>query len=268
LARRRRGGRVATVACLACAALALAPLVALVAYALDRGAGALSLGFLTHPPVPAGVAGGGISTALVGSARILGLAVLMAVPVALLAAMFLYERSGRLAAGIRFGADVLTGVPSIVLGIFAYAVLVRPLHHFSDLAASFALGVLMLPVMVRADEEAMKAVATDLWEAGVALGASRGRVARSVALRGCVGGLVSGNLLALSRAAGETAPLLFTVAAPTTALTLLIFTDGTQAFRVEQRTAWAAATVLLIAVLALSALARLVAWRLGPRREG
>ena len=265
LAHRRLAGRIVQALCVLCAAMGLAPLVALLYYTVDRGLPGLSIGFLTHAPVPVGIPGGGISTAIVGSTEIVGLALVMAVPVGLMVALFLRERRGHLTGAIRFGADLLTGVPSIVIGIFAYALLVRPLHHFSNVAAAFALAVLMLPIMIRADEEAMRTVAVDLWEAGVALGARRSRVARSVVLRGALPGLVTGNLLALSRAVGETAPLLFTVAAPSFAMTLLILTDGTQPFPSAQRTAWATALILLLFVLALSCIARLVAWHLSRR---
>jgi len=265
LGRRRRAGRFVQVLCVLAAAIGLAPLVALVYYTAERGLGGLSWSFLTQAPVPEGIPGGGISTAIVGTGEIVGLALVMAVPVGLMAALFLHERRGRLATAIRFGADLLTGVPSIVIGIFAYALLVRPLHHFSNLAAAFALAVLMLPIMIRADEEAMRTVAVDLWEAGVALGARRSRVARSVVLRGALPGLVTGNLLAVSRGVGETAPLLFTVAAPSFAMTMLIYTDGTQPFPAEQQTAWTTALLLLLFVLVLSGIARLVAWRLTRR---
>jgi phosphate transport system permease protein len=265
LHRRRLAGRLVQALCVLCAAIGVAPLVALVYYTVERGLPGLSFGFLIHAPVPEGIPGGGISTAIAGTAEIIGLALVMAIPVGLMAALFLHERRGHLAGAIRFGADLLTGVPSIVIGIFAYALLVRPLHHFSDLAASFALAVLMLPIMIRADEEAMRTVAADLWEAGVALGARRSRVARSVVLRGALPGLVTGNLLAVSRGVGETAPLLFTVAAPTFAMTLLIYTEGTQPFPSDQQTAWATAFVLLLFVLVLSAVARVVAWRLTRR---
>jgi len=265
LGRRRRAGRLVQALCVLCAAIGLAPLVALVYYTAERGLGGLSIGFLTHAPVPVGIPGGGISTAIVGSAEIVGLALVMAIPVGLMAALFLHERRGHLAGAIRFGADLLTGVPSIVIGIFAYALVVRPLHHFSDLAAAFALAVLMLPIMIRADEEAMRTVATDLWEAGVALGARRSRVARSVVLRGALPGLVTGNLLAVSRGVGETAPLLFTVAAPSFAMTLLIYTEGTEPFPAAQQTAWSTALLLLLFVLVLSGVARLVAWHLTRR---
>jgi phosphate transport system permease protein len=181
----------------------------------------------------------------------------------LLTALFLFERPGRLPALLRFGADVLSGVPSIVIGIVAYELVVRPMHGASTLAASIALAVLMLPVMVRADEEAIRTVSVDLQEAGAALGAPRWRVVRSVVLRGSLPGLVAGNLLALARAIGETAPLLFTLASANFALTTLIYADAQQPDTAQ--VAWAIALVLLGAVLALSAFARLIAWSLTRR---
>jgi phosphate transport system permease protein len=211
------------------------------------------------------VPGGGISTAIAGTARTVGLALLFAAPAGLLTALFLFERTGRVSGALRFSADVLSGVPSIIIGIFAFEVLVRPMHRPSTLAAAVALAVLMLPIMVRASEEAIRSVAVDLQEAGAALGAPRSRVVRSVVLRGSLPGLISGNLLALARVTGETAPLLFTLAAPTLAMSLLIYTDGTEPFPSVQQEAWATAFVLLAAVLALSALARAAAWSLTRR---
>jgi phosphate transport system permease protein len=245
--------------------LAASPLVALIAYTVARAAPALSWGLLVHPVTPPFVPGGGISTAIVGSAKTVGLALVMAAPVGLLCALFLYERAGRLAGTMRFSADVLSGVPSIVIGIFAYEVVVRPMHHASGVAASIALAILMLPIMVRADEEAIRSVPVDLQEAGAALGAPRWRVVRRVVLRGSLPGLVAGNLLALARSIGETAPLLFTLASPTMAMTLLIYTDGEQPYSSVQGVAWATALVLLAAVLALSILARVIAWSLTRR---
>jgi phosphate transport system permease protein len=265
LGRRRLLGMSAQMICLVCLLAAAAPLVALVAYTVVRGAPALSFGFLVHPVAPAFVPGGGISTAIAGSARVVGLALVMAAPPGLLTALFLFERPGRVPAFLRFGADVLSGVPSIVIGIFAYEVVVRPMHGASTLAASIALAVLMLPIMVRADEEAIRTVSVDLQEAGAALGAPRWRVVRSVVLRGSLPGLVAGNLLALARAIGETAPLLFTLASANFAMTLLIFTDAQQPETSLQQAAWATALVLLGAVLALSAFARFIAWSLTRR---
>jgi phosphate transport system permease protein len=265
LGRRRRWGRSAQSVCVLALVLAASPLVALIAYTVARAAPALSWGLLVHPVTPPFVPGGGISTAIVGSAKTVGLALVMAAPVGLLCALFLYERAGRLAGTMRFSADVLSGVPSIVIGIFAYEVVVRPMHHASGVAASIALAILMLPIMVRADEEAIRSVPVDLQEAGAALGAPRWRVVRRVVLRGSLPGLVAGNLLALARSIGETAPLLFTLASPTMAMTLLIYTDGEQPYSSVQGVAWATALVLLAAVLALSILARVIAWSLTRR---
>ncbi|MGA8016022.1 MAG: phosphate ABC transporter permease subunit PstC [Candidatus Dormiibacterota bacterium] len=265
LGRRHLTGGAMEILCATAALAAAAPLGALVVYTVSRGAAMVSTSFITDAPTPAGVPGGGISTAIVGSAEIMGLALAMSVPLGLLAALFLYERPRRAGSAIRFGADVLTGVPSIVIGIFAYALIVVPTHVFSNLAASFALAVLMVPIMIRANEEAMRAVPTDLWEAGMALGASRSRVARNVVIRGALPGIVTGNLLAAARGVGETAPLLFTVAAPTMAMTLYIFSQGTQPFASAQQTAWGTALVLLTLVLVLSVAARTAAWGFSRR---
>jgi phosphate transport system permease protein len=259
-----RGG-IAQTLCLLSMVAAAAPLVALVWYTVVRALPALSLGLLVHPVVPFGVPGGGISTAIAGTAKIVGLAVVMAAPVGLLGALFLYEQAGRLAGALRFCADVLSGVPSIVIGIFAFEVVVRPMHRSSLVAASLALAVLMVPVMVRANEEALRSVPVDLQEAGAALGAPRWRVVRSVVLRGSLPGLIAGNLLAMARTTGETAPLIFTLASPSLAISWLIYSYGTEPFPSAQQEAWAAALVLLVAVLVLSALARTIAWSLTRR---
>lgn len=257
-----RGAQCATVLMLA---TACAPLAALLAYTAGRSLPKLSWGLLVNPVAPAFVPGGGIATAIAGSAKDVGLALLIAAPLSLLVALFLYERAGRLAAAVRFSADVMSGVPSIVIGIFVYEVIVRTMHHPSTFAAGVALAVLMLPIMVRADEEAVRAVPVELVEGGSALGATRWRVVRSVVLRSSLPGLVSGNLLALARAVGETAPLMFTVAAPSLAMTLLVYSDGTQPYPEQQQLAWAAALVLVACVLVLSALARFAAWYLTRR---
>ncbi len=268
-------GRLAVGCCVAAVAISLAPLVALVAYTTSRGIHALSVDFFTKIPTPAGIPGGGISNAIVGSLVIVGLGAVMAVPVGIATALFLLERRGRVAGSIRFAADVLAGVPSIAIGIFAYAVLVAPLAHFSALAGSFALAVLMLPIIIRSSESAMQAVPRTEWEAGLALGVRRGRVVRSIVLRGALPGLVTGNLLALARAVGETAPLLFTTIGsqlfnlsptePTAAMPLVIYSSGTSPFPSDQQVAWGAALVLLLFVLVLSIVARLVAGRLNRR---
>jgi phosphate transport system permease protein len=266
-------GNVGRGACIAALALALVPLVALVVYTVARGAPGVSVAFFTQLPTPADVPGlppGGISNAIVGTLIIVGLAAAMAVPSGLGVALFLVERRGRLAGAIRFVADVMTGIPSIAIGVVAYALIVVPSHSYSGLSASFALAVLMLPIMIRANEVAMRTVPDDLKEAGLALGVRKSRVARSVVLRGALGGVVSGNLLALARAVGETAPLLFTTLGgtmlmatnplqPMAAMPLSIFTNATQPQSSLQTTAWATALVLLIFVVVLSIIGRSLA---------
>jgi phosphate transport system permease protein len=254
-----------------CMVLTLVPLAFLIGYVTKRGVGALSVAFFTHTPTPEGIPGGGISNAIVGSLIINGLALVVAMPIGLLVALFLIERRGPVANAIRFGADVLSGLPSILIGLFAYAVIV--VHtHFSAYSASAALAVLMLPIMIRGDEEAMRTVPNELWEAGLALGARQSRVVRSVVVRGAIPGLVTANLLALARAVGETAPLLFTAIGsqlfslslnqPMNAIPIVIYQDGTTAFKDLQQDAWGAAFVLMVGVLILSIIGRLFAARL------
>ena len=254
-----------------CMVLTLIPLAFLVGYVTKRGIGALSVAFFTHTPTPEGIPGGGISNAIVGSLIINGLALVIAMPIGLLVALFLIERRGPVANAIRFGADVLSGLPSILIGLFAYSVIV--VHtHYSGWAASIALAVLMLPIMIRGDEEAMRTVPGDLWEAGLALGARQSRVVRSVVVRGSIPGLITANLLGLARAVGETAPLLFTTIFTTTftldpkqpmsAIPFVIFYDGTSAYKNLQEDAWGAAFVLMVGVLILSIIGRTVAARL------
>jgi phosphate transport system permease protein len=271
LARRHRTGRVAVGLCTVAVAISLAPLVALAAYTTSRGVHALSVDFFTQS-APAGIPGAGVANAIVGSLIIVGLAAVMAVPTGVVTALFLLERRGRVAGAVRFAADVLSGVPSIAIGIFAYAVLVEPFAHFSAWAGSFALAVLMLPIVIRSSESALRAVPRSEWEAGLALGVRRGRVVRSIVLRGALPGLVTGNLLALARAVGETAPLLFTSIGsqlfnlspgqPMAAIPLVIYSDGTSPFPTYQEIAWGAAFVLLVFVLILSVVARVVSGRL------
>lgn len=274
LGRRRRWGRIATAVCAATVCLALAPLVSLVAYIVDRGGRVLSPGFLVHTPKPIFLClahsastcpGSGIGNAIVGTVIIVGLAMVMAVPVGLATSLFVVEGPSKLSAAIRFAADVLSGTPSIAIGVFAYAVIVLSVGY-SGLAGSFALAVLMLPIMVRADEEAMAGVPVDLWEAGLALGPRRGRVVRSVVLRSALPGIVTGNLLAMARAVGETAPLIFTIfgsqfyalrpTAPMAAMPLTIYGDATEPFKSAQATAWGTALVLLALVVVVSMIAR------------
>ncbi len=272
--RRRRFSHVATALCVVAMCLSLTPLVSLLGYIVARGLPAISFGFLVHTPTPIGVPGNGIGNAIVGTVIIVGLAMVMAVPVGVAAALFVVEHPGRLSGTLRFAADVLTGTPSIAIGVFAYAVIALN-FGFSALAGSFALAVLMLPIMLRANEEAMFGVPAELWEAGLALGSRRSRVVRSVVLRSALPGMVTGNLLAMARAVGETAPLIFTIfgsqfyalrpTAPMAALPLTIYSDATQPFPAAQQTAWGAALVLVVLVVVVSAAARVVSARLNRK---
>jgi len=268
LARRRLAGRVAASLCTTALCISLVPLIGLVTYIVSRGLPALSLGFLVHTPTPEGIPGNGIGNAIVGTVVIVVLAMAMAVPVALATALFVVERPGKLSGTLRFAADVLTGAPSIAIGVFAYAIIAAN-FGYSGFAGAFALAVLMLPIMLRADEEAMFTVPDELWEAGLALGSPRSRVVRSVVLRGALPGIVTGNLLAMARAIGETAPLIFTIfgssfyvlnpTKPTDAMPLAILNNATQAYPDAQRTAWGTALVLMVLVVILSVAARSVA---------
>jgi phosphate transport system permease protein len=266
LRRRRMFGSGTRVACYVALVVAFIPLVALISYTVKRGVQGLSVGLFTQLPVPEGVPGGGVYNAIIGTLIIVGLAAVVAIPVGLAVALFLVDRRGKLAATIRFVADVMSGIPSIAIGVFAYALIVVPSHHYSGITGSFALAVLMLPIIIRADEVAMRAVPEDLWDAALALGARPSRVARSVVLRTSLPGIVTGNLLAVARAVGETAPLLFTALGstlletnpfqPMQAMPLTVLTDGTQADPHLQTVAWATALVLLAFVLVLSIVAR------------
>jgi phosphate transport system permease protein len=271
LPRRRRQGRAGAALCTLALGVALVPLIALVGYIVLKGGPALSWQFLSGLPTPPGIPGNGIGNAIVGTIIIVAVALVIAVPISLGAALFVTEHPGRISSILRFAGDVLTGAPSIAIGVFAYAVIVVN-FGYSGFAGSAALSVLMIPVMMRADEEAIGTVSADLWDAGLALGSKRGRVVRSVVLRTALPGLISGNILALARAVGETAPLLFTIfgsqllvvnpGSPMAALPTTIWNNATQAYSDAQQAAWGAALVLLILVVILSTIARLVAARL------
>lgn len=273
LHRRQRRSLIAIGICIACVVAALVPLIAIVAYTVQRGIGAWSVAFFSHLPTPAGIPGGGIENAIIGSLLIDAVAVAGALPVGILTGLFLAESEGRIAGGVRFAADVLSGVPSILIGVFAYGILVTTLHHFSAVAGSFAIGFLMLPVIIRASETAIRTVPSDLSEAGLALGAKKASISRRVIIPAALPGLVTGLLLAVSRGVGETAPLLFTaigsqylsysLAQPMAAMPLTVYQDGIQAYPDLQLDAWGTALLLLLLVLLLSITARVVSARLG-----
>jgi phosphate transport system permease protein len=272
---RQRRSRIAIVICVLCVVAALVPLVAIVAYTVQRGIGAWSVAFFSHLPTPAGISGGGIENSIIGALLIDAVAVAGALPVGVLTGLFLAESDGRVASGVRFAADVLSGVPSILIGVFAYGVLVSTMHHFSAVAGSFAIGFLMLPVIIRGSETAIRTVPRELSEAALSLGAKRASIARRVIIPTALPGLITGVLLAISRGVGETAPLLFTaigsqylswnLGEPMAAMPLTIYQDGIQAYPDLQLTAWGTALLLLLFVLMLSITARVVSARLGRR---
>jgi phosphate transport system permease protein len=255
------------------AALAALTLVAVLGYVTVNGISALNVDFFTQLPTPVGVPGGGIANAIVGTLIIVGLASLMALPVGLGAGIYLSEfGDNRFGDVVRYLADVLSGVPSIVMGIFAYVLIVAQQRHFSALSAGFALGVMMLPAVTRTTEEMLRLVPASLREGGLALGLPRWRVIVSVVLPAASGGVATGIVLAIARVAGETAPLLFTafgnpfwnvdITQPIAALPHTLFTYAISPFADWQRKAWGAALVLTGLVFLASLLAR---W-LGRRR--
>ena len=248
--------------------LAAIPVLVLLVYVVIRGLpGLLNLDFFTQRPHPVGVPGGGVANAILGTVIIIGTASILAVPVGVLIGIFLSEYGhNRLGDTVRFVSDVLTGMPSIAFGIFGYTVLVLTLGHFSAISASVALAALMLPVILRATETALLLVPNTLREAGLALGAPQWRVTMQIIVPAAMGGIVTGALLSMARAAGETAPLLFTALGnpfvqlnplkPMAALSLTVFTNALLPYQNLQDQAWAAALLLVILVSITNILAR------------
>jgi phosphate transport system permease protein len=252
--------------------LVLAPLVAIAVYLVDRGIGALNWSFLTQIPKPVGEAGGGMSNAIVGSAVILLMASLIGVPLGIGTGIYLAEYGrNRFALAVRFTADVLNGVPSIVIGIVVYALVVIPQRHFSAFAGGVALGIMMVPTVSRSTEEVLLMVPTSIREAALALGIPQWRTTISITLRTATSGLLTGIMLAFARVAGETAPLLFTAFGnqfwnfklnqPTAALPLQIFTYAISPFDEWHRQAWAGALVLIALIVFTIAIVRAIARR-------
>jgi phosphate transport system permease protein len=240
----------------------LAPLFLILGYLLAKGATSVNLAFFTHLPKPVGESGGGMANAIVGTLEIVGLAGLVAVPIGIGAGLYLAEhRGGSFAGAVRLAADIMMGVPSIVIGIFAYAVLVRPMHSFSAAAGAFALGMIMIPLVTRTTEEMVLLVPHELREAALALGVPQWRTTLSVVARTALSGIATGVILAIARVAGETAPLLFTafgnrfwstsLTQPAATLTVQVYTYAISPFSDWQRQAWAGALVLTAIVLAL-----------------
>jgi phosphate transport system permease protein len=249
--------------------LATLPLLLILVHLLAKGASSLSLAFFTHMPRPVGEPGGGMANAIVGTLVLIGIASVLGLPIGIGAGLYLAEKkSSPLASTVRFLADVLNGLPSIVIGIFAWEVLVRPIGHFSALAGGVALGSMMVPLVARTTEEMLLVVPTSLREAALALGYAKWRTSISVVLRTALAGIVTGALVAVARIAGETAPLLFTAIgnqfwstslnAPIAALPLQIYAYANSPYDEWHRLAWAGALVLISIVLIISLAARFV----------
>jgi len=236
---------------------------------IAKGASSVDWAFFTQSPVPAGQSGGGVANAIVGTAVIVGLAALIGVPIGVGAGMYLAEYGGgRLGFLVRFIADVLNGTPSIVVGIVGWTFIVKPTRHFSALAGSVALAILMIPMLARTTEEMVRLVPNSLREAALALGYARWRTSLKIVARTAMGGIVTGCLVGIARIAGETAPLLFTalgnlnftvnVNQPMQTLSLQIYVYATGPFDEWHRLAWASALVLMGLVLVISLAARWV----------
>ena len=247
--------------------LVLAPLIAIFGYLVFRGIGSINWAFLTQTPKPVGEAGGGMANAIVGSAFILGLASILGVPLGVGAGIYLAEYGrNRFGDAIRFTADVLNGVPSIVIGIVAYSIVVLYQKHFSALAGGVALAIMMIPTITRTTEEMLLLVPQALREAAYGLGIPRWRTTLSITLRTATSGVITGIMLAFARVAGETAPLLFTAFGnqfwnlhanqPTAALPLQIFNYAISPYDEWHRQAWAGALVLIILIVSAVAAVR------------
>ncbi|HEY5211643.1 MAG TPA: phosphate ABC transporter permease PstA [Acidobacteriaceae bacterium] len=254
-------------------ALVLVPLVAILGYLLFKGASSLNLAFFTHVPVPIGEGGGGMANAIAGSAAILGLASLLGIPLGIGAGVYLaeYARGTWFGAAVRFTADVLNGVPSIVMGLSAYALIVARQQHFSGLAGSVALAIMMVPTVTRTTEEMLATVPNPVREAALGLGIPKWRTVLSVSLRTASPGIITGCMLAFARVAGETAPLLFTAFGnqfwsfdlnqPIAALPLQIYVYALSPYDEWHRLAWAGALVLIVMIMVSVTLVRIFANR-------
>jgi phosphate transport system permease protein len=267
LGRRRFMSRVMIALTYVAAIVATLPLILIVWHLLERGASSLNWNFFTKVQAPSGEAGGGMANAIVGSGIIILIASAIGLPIGIGSGLYLAEHRGaKLAMAVRFLSDVLNGLPSIVLGIFAWQLLVRPFKHFSGLAGGIALAAMMIPLVTRATEEMIRLVPVSMREAALALGYSKWRTSLAVVLRTALPGIVTGALVAVARIAGETAPLLFTAFGnqfwsvspfqPIAALPLQIYNYAISPFDDWHSQAWAGALVLIGLVLVISLAAR------------
>jgi phosphate transport system permease protein len=252
-----------------CALVSVSVLFLILGYLVYHGGTSISWNFFTKLPAPVGEAGGGMANAILGSAKLLLLASLIGVPIGFFGAIYLAEFSGSTAAFVvRYAADLLNGVPSIVIGIFAFILVVQPFKHFSTLAGGFALGLMMIPITLRSTEEFLRAVPRALREAAMALGASKWKTIATVIVPAAYRGILTAILLAFARVAGETAPLLFTALGnrfwspgwnqPTAALPEMIYRYAIAPYDDWNRQAWAAGLVLLALILIINIVARAI----------
>jgi phosphate transport system permease protein len=257
-----------------CTVLVIGVLFFILGYLLWHGGKSLNLDFFTKLPKPSGETGGGMANAIVGSGKVLLIATSIGVPLGFLAGIYLAEYSGKAFAFlIRYTVDLLNGVPSIVIGIVAYALVVRPMKHFSALAGGVALGIMMIPIAVRTTEEFLRAVPDSMREGAMALGATKAKTIFTVVVPAAISGLISGMMLNLARVAGETAPLLFTALgnmfwspgwlAPIATLPVMIYNYAIAPEEDLHQQAWAAGFVLLALVLVINVTARMIIAR-GP----
>ncbi|MGZ6080122.1 MAG: phosphate ABC transporter permease PstA [Myxococcaceae bacterium] len=257
------------VVCAVCFAVAFIPLVSVLWLVVSKGAAGLSWSFFTELPKPVGESGGGVGNALLGTLAMVGTACLMGLPLGVGAGVYLAEKGdGTVGSTVRFMAEVLSGVPSIVVGIVAYAMVVVPMGHFSGLAGAVALAIIMIPTLARATEELVRLVPGSLREASLALGVPNWKTSVRVILRTALGGIVTACLLGVARAAGETAPLLFTAlnnqywnfnpSAPTASLTVQIYNYAVSPYDDWHAKAWTASLVLLLVVMLLNVVSRLL----------
>lgn len=265
----RRGlNHLATVAAAASAALVILPLVAIFGYLLYKGVSSINFAFLTNTPRPVGEAGGGMANGIIGSLFILGIGSIIGVPLGIGSGVYMAEYGkNRYSTIVRFTADVLNGVPSIVIGIAAYSIVVLRQGHFSATAGGVALGIMMIPTIARTTEEMLRMVPHSIREAALGLGIPQWRSTLSIALRTARAGIVTGVMLAFARVAGETAPLLFTAFGnqywnlnpnqPTAALPLQIYTYAISPFDEWHRQAWAGALILIVLIVFAVSVVRL-----------
>jgi phosphate transport system permease protein len=259
--------------CAASVLVALVPLALVLFFVVSQGVQSLNVAFFTHMPAPVGEPGGGMANAIVGSLILVALGAMIAVPIGIISGIYMSEYAGtRFASLVRFAADTLNGVPSIVIGVFVYSIAVLPFKQFSAFAGGLALGIMMIPIIARTTEELMLLVPGTMREGALALGASRARAVFTVVLPAALPGIVTGLVLAVARIAGETAPLLFTslnnkyfttnLTQPMASLTVQVYTYASSPYQDWHRQAWAGALVLVAIVLICSLLARIATRKL------